>query len=127
MKKLNKLFLLFSLIVTLVFLVFNFTACGNYNDFTNNNTSNSSTNNGKHTHSFSAWNTTTIPSCTSPGMQTRTCSSCGFSQYSPIVAIGHTEVIDKAVSVTCTTDGKTEGKHCSVCNAVIIEQKSIQS
>ena len=34
-------------------------------------------------------------------------------------AKGHTEAIDKAITATCTTDGKTEGLHCSVCGAVI--------
>ena len=32
----------------------------------------------------------------------------------------HTEVVDKAVAATCTTTGKTQGKHCSVCNKVTV-------
>ena len=35
---------------------------------------------------------------------------------------GHTEVIDVAVPATCTETGLTEGKHCSVCNAIIVAQ-----
>ena len=38
---------------------------------------------------------------------------------------GHTEVIDPAVAATCTEAGKTEGKHCSVCKAVLVAQKEI--
>ena len=39
----------------------------------------------------------------------------------------HTEVIDPAVSPTCTTTGLTEGKHCSVCNKVIIAQNVVDA
>ena len=40
-------------------------------------------------------------------------------------AIPHTEVVDKAVAPTCSETGLTEGKHCSVCNAVLVEQKVV--
>ena len=46
-------------------------------------------------------------------------------QQEVIPATGHTLVIDDAVPVTCTTDGKTEGSHCSVCNQVIERQRII--
>ena len=40
-------------------------------------------------------------------------------------AIPHTEVVDKAVEPTCTKTGMTEGKHCSVCSAVLVEQEVV--
>ena len=39
--------------------------------------------------------------------------------------VPHTEVIDPAKEATCTETGLTEGKHCSVCGEVIMEQEVV--
>ncbi len=68
----------------------------------------------------------TAPTCTAQGYTTYSCSRCSHSYKDAYVAAsGHTEVIDKAVAATCTTSGKTEGKHCSICNTVIVKQETV--
>ena len=76
-------------------------------------------------HDWGAYAQTTAPTCTEKGVETSECSRCGETQTRDIEALGHVEVIDEAVSATCTASGKTEGTHCSRCNAVLEAQEVI--
>lgn len=77
-----------------------------------------------HTHSYT--DTITVqPGCTTKGIRTYTCAGCGDSYTEEIAAKGHSAVKDAAVAATCTQAGKTEGSHCSVCNAVIVQQNTV--
>ena len=41
------------------------------------------------------------------------------------VCTTHTEVVDAAKAATCTATGLTEGKHCSACGTVTVEQEVV--
>ena len=56
--------------------------------------------------------------CTAP----KTCVYCGKTEGE---ASGHTEEIVAGKDATCTETGLTEGKKCSVCGEVLVEQEEI--
>lgn len=75
-------------------------------------------------HSYGV--SSTVPStCQTKGSATYTCSKCGDSYTQELTLAEHTVVTDPAVTATCTTEGKTEGKHCSVCSTVLVVQQTI--
>lgn len=78
-------------------------------------------------HSWDDGVETTAPGCTSEGVKTYTCGTCGETKTEAIDATGHTEVTDEAVAPTCTETGLTEGSHCSVCGAVIVAQTTVDA
>lgn len=66
--------------------------------------------------------------CETDGYTLVECMECHDSFKEGYVgAKGHTIVTDKAVAATCTTAGKTEGSHCSVCGKVIKAQTEIKA
>jgi len=76
-------------------------------------------------HSYGEWIIDEEATCSEKGTKSRVCGSCGEVTVLEIAAKGHTEVIDNAVIATCEKEGLTEGKHCTVCNAVTVAQKTV--
>ena len=78
-------------------------------------------------HSYGNSVVTKQPTCTSEGTAIKTCTKCNATVTEKLPAKGHTSVTDKGYPATCTTAGKTDGSHCSVCNTVIKVQTEINA
>lgn len=67
------------------------------------------------------------PTCTEKGQKGKICKKCGKTRNTKDIEelAPHTPVVDAAVAPTETTDGLTEGSHCSVCGAVLQAQEVI--
>ena len=66
---------------------------------------------------------TTAPTCTEEGYTTYTCTVCADSYAADeTAALGHTEMTLEAIASTCTETGLTEGKQCTVCGIITVEQ-----
>ena len=78
-------------------------------------------------HSYGNSVVTKQPTCTAEGTKTKTCTKCNATVTEKLPAKGHTAITDKGYPATCTTAGKTDGSHCSVCNTVIKVQTVINA
>ncbi len=101
----KKIRILVMLMLAISLMLLAFTSCGNTED--------PETPEEEHVHAFGE------ATCTEPA----TCE-CGETEGEPA---GHTPVDDAPIAATCTTLGKTAGKHCSVCDFVITAQQSIDA
>ena len=77
-------------------------------------------------HSFTNYSESVHATCVKVGKEKATCDNgCGAVDVKDTALADHTPVTDPAVEATCTEAGLTEGSHCSVCEAVITEQKPV--
>ena len=115
------------LVLALILMcVFAIASCDNSQNDAPNGSSSGDTNpvTDAHVHEYGEWSIVKNSTCSVKGEEERICS-CGAKETQYIDTLAHTEVIDSAVMPTYTSEGKTEGKHCSVCNEVIVRQESI--
>lgn len=77
------------------------------------------------THKYESF--TVASTCTQKGKTGEICKKCGKTRNTKDIEelAPHTPVVDAAVAPTETTDGLTEGSHCSVCGAVLQAQEVI--
>lgn len=77
-------------------------------------------------HIFNNYVSDDNATCTEDGTETAICERVGCGATNTRLVLnskkGHTIVVDSGIKATCTTDGLTEGSHCSVCSKVFIAQ-----
>ncbi len=70
-------------------------------------------------HSYDEGTVTTEATCTTDGIRTYVCATCGDKKTEAIPAAGHTEVTVPGTAPTCVSSGKTDHVYCSVCQEVL--------
>ena len=78
----------------------------------------------EHVHNYKE--TVVDATCTADGYTEYKCQ-CGDTYQDNVVPAGHKEVVLEAKAPTCTEYGLTEGKKCSACNEVFVEQIKIDA
>ena len=77
-------------------------------------------------HTWSVWFNVKEAKCEEVGLAIRYCTVCNYTESNHIV-IDHIEVIDEAVAPNCTETGLTEGKHCKLCDKVLVAQETVDA
>lgn len=64
-------------------------------------------------------------SCARDGKVVKRCDICRDIMIETVGRQPHTVAIDRETEATCTSEGLSEGKHCSVCQTVLVKQEVI--
>ena len=78
-------------------------------------------------HSFTVYVSNGDATCTQDGTETAVCDYCDavHTRTDEGSALGHTAAVVSGYPATCTTDGLTDGKCCSVCGEILESQAQI--
>lgn len=80
-----------------------------------------------HRHEYGDYITTVSATCETVGSQYRECSKCGDRETIQIPMLKHNEITLQGKEATCLEAGLTEGKKCSLCEKIILEQEEISA
>ena len=76
-------------------------------------------------HSFTNYVSNNDATCTEDGTEKAKCDHCEatFERTAEGSALGHTAMVVVGYPATCTTDGLSDGKCCSVCGEILVAQE----
>ena len=79
-------------------------------------------------HATTEWIVDKNATCSEAGSRHKECVSCKTNlETATIATTAHTEELVAGKAASCTEDGLTTGKKCSVCQAVILKQEKIDA
>ena len=76
-------------------------------------------------HKWDDGEVTVVSTCSTEGEKVVTCKDCGATEKRKVDKLPHTEVYIAMTPATCTEDGLTDGKKCSVCEEWVVKPASI--
>ncbi len=72
------------------------------------------------------WKITVEHTCITDGTQVKECTTCHEAIETQAIPASHTPIVLDAIPASCSTEGRTEGSKCSICNEMLVEQNLIE-